>query len=75
MESKSGFVKAVISVVFGIVGTATVHWLIGIPLAIIGMMLGYASYDFTDRRLSYAGVILNNIAIIWLSIICIVGGK
>ena len=48
MESKSGFVKAVISVVFGIVGTVTVHWLIGIPLAIIGMILGYASYDFTD---------------------------
>lgn len=72
-KSKSTF--GWISIILGIIGIATIHIAVGIPIAIIGMIFGYFSCGYTDKRLTYAEVFLNNIAIVWLAIICIIGGK
>ena len=73
-ESKIGVVAAPVSIALGIVGIVTMHFGIGIIFAIMGMMAGYASLGYTSDKLSYAGVILNNIAFVWLAIICVIGG-
>lgn len=73
-ESKIGGIAAPISIVLGVLGIATMHFGFGMILAIIGMVFGYISLGYTNFKLSYVGVILNNIALVWLAIICVIGG-
>lgn len=53
---------------------ATMHFGFGMIFAIIGMIFGYISLGYTSYKLSYLGVMLNNIALVWLAIICVIGG-
>lgn len=73
--SKITSVAVYVSIAMGIIGIVTIHIVIGIPLCIIGMILGYLSCGYANEKMSYAGVILNNIGLVWLAIICIIGSK
>lgn len=73
-ESKIGSVAAPVSIAMGVVGIVTMQLGVGMIFAVIGMLSGYASLGYTSNKLSYAGVILNNVALVWLAIICIIGG-
>jgi len=74
-NSKLGFAAGPISIIFGIIGILTVHYIVGIALAIVGMIFGYLSYGCTNTVVTYIGIILCNVAIVWLAMICIFGGK
>lgn len=72
---KIGPVAVYISIVLGVIGIVTIHVVVGIPLCIIGMLFGYLSCGYVDAKMSYIGVTLNNIGLVWLAIICIIGSS
>ena len=84
-ESKIGNIAAPVSIILGIVGTGTMHIgfaifgfpvFVGFPLAIIGMLFGYASCGYANRKLTILGIFLNNFGIWRLaSILILMSGR
>lgn len=83
-ESKIGPVAGPISIVLGIAGIGTAHLgymilnfplFIGPSIALIVMFLGYESSGYANSKVTILGTILNNIAIVWFIIICILLGS
>ncbi len=71
-ESKLAPFAGFISVILGIVGIITAHYVIGGILGAIGFIFGVISYADTDKKvLSYIGIFLSLTALAWLFILCV----
>ena len=71
-ESKLAPFAGFISIILGVIGIATAHYIVGGILGVIGFIFGIISYADTDKKvLSYIGIFLSLAAVAWLCILCI----
>lgn len=72
MREKIAPIAGYAAIVFGIIGIMTGTYIIGGFVGAAGLMLALSGYGYIDIKLTYLGVFLNNMAILWLCILCIV---
>ena len=66
------FVLSIISIIFGVAGILTAHYVIGGPLAVIGYWLSFMSVENCENRiLPLIGVIASIIGFGWFAFLCI----
>lgn len=66
------FVLSIISIILGIAGILTAHYLIGGPLAIIGFWLSVMSIENCENRMTpIIGAMVSIIALGWFAFLCI----
>ena len=67
---------AILSIVLGLAGIVTAHYVVGGPLAIFGFVLAAMSVENSEKSLfSIIGFILSIIGIAWFALLCIGSDK
>lgn len=67
---------AILSIVLGLAGIVTAHYVVGGPLAIFGFILATMSVENSEKSLfSIIGFILSIIGIAWFALLCIGSDK
>lgn len=70
------FVLSIISIILGIAGIFTAHYLVGGPLAIIGYWLSVMSVEKCENKATpIIGAIVSIIALGWFAFLCIGSDK
>lgn len=70
------FVLSILSIVFGIVGILTAHYVIGGPLSVIGYWLSFMSVENCEKRIfPVIGFIVSIIGFAWFAFLCICADK
>ena len=71
MREKVAPIAGYIAILLGIIGIITGQYVIGGFIGVIGLLCSFAGYGYINTKLTYIGVILNELAILWVSILCI----
>ena len=67
---------AILSIVLGLAGIVTAHYIIGGPLAVFGFILATMSVENIEKTLfTLIGFILSVIGIAWFALLCIGSDK
>ena len=75
-SNQVSFVLSIVSIILGIAGIFTAHYLIGCPLAIIGYWLSIMSAENCDNKATpIIGVMVSIIALGWFAFLCIGADK
>lgn len=72
MREKIAPIAGYISIVLGIIGIATGIYIIGGFIGVIGLLFALSGYGYINIKLIYIGIFLNNLAILWFCILCII---
>ena len=66
------FVLSIFSIVLGVAGILTAHYIIGGPLAMIGYWLSIMSFENCEKKIvSIIGAIVSTIGFAWFAFLCI----
>lgn len=71
MREKVAPIAGYISIVLGVIGIVTGVYVIGGFIGVVGLLFAFSGYGYINIKLTYAGVFLNNLAILWFGILCI----
>ena len=71
-SQQTSFILSILSIIIGIIGTITAHFVIGGPLGAVGFLLATMSVENNEKPVfSIIGFITSSIAITWFAFLCI----